>query len=235
VRQFNGGPSEIPRCRIFLCVRICRAAVNAHLHHILSVELWFGNLHTRSVFAGAPELPSLIPILCCLPISGAPDTRVTKEFRIFTNSSMLNNLQSIAQENCSHLLDSPETDSVQYITTHPGIDRLSKRYRVDLSYPETRLTYSRLTRRIQMSISSLRNEVQAHLKSTLLSRLMVSDLTPQAYSIHRPILTCSHSLLTCYPTPGMPLNCVSPLHIALEWFILLHSKHIFSFLNALNL
>jgi len=95
--------------------------------------------------------------------------------------------------------------------------------------------YSRLIQRIQPSISSLRNEVQAHLKSTLLSRLMVSDLTPHTYSIHRPILTSSHSLLTYDPTPGMPMNRVYPLRIALEPFILLHSKHIFSFLNALNL
>ena len=148
---------------------------------------------------------------------------------------MLNHCQSIAQENRSQLLDSPETDPVQYIANHPWIDRLSKRYRVDASYPETRLAYSRLTRWIQPSISSLRNEVQAHLISTLLSRLMVSDLTPHAYSIHRPILTRSHSLLTYDPTPGTPLNRVYPLRIALERFILLHSKHIFSILNALNL
>jgi len=64
---------------------------------------------------------------------------------------------------------------------------------------------------------------------------MVSDLTPHAYSNHRPILTCSHSLLTYDPTAGTSLNCVYPLYIALERFILLHSKHIFSFLNALNL
>jgi hypothetical protein len=48
---------------------------------------------------------------------------------------MLNHLQSIAQENRSQLIDSPETDLVQSIANHPGIERLSKRYRVDLSYP----------------------------------------------------------------------------------------------------
>jgi hypothetical protein len=181
------------------------------------------------------ELPSLIPILYCLSNWGAPDTRVTKEFGIFTKSSMLNNLQSIAQENRSQLLNSPETDPVQYIANHSGIERLSKRYWVDVSYPETQIAYSRLTQRIQPTISSFRNEVQAHLKSTLLSRLMVSNLTPHTYSIHRPILTHSHSLLTYDPTSGMPLTHVCPLRIALERFILLHSKHIFSFLNALNL
>ena len=235
MRQFNGEPSEIPCYRIFLCVRICPAAVTAHLHRILSMELWFRNLQTRSVFSGAPELPSLIPIPCCSSISDALDSRVTKEFGIFTESSMLNNSQSIAQGNRSQLLDFPETDPVQYISNHRGIDRLSKRYWVNVSYLETRLAYSSLTPRIQPSISSLRNEVQAHLKSTLLSRLMASDLTPHAYSIHRPILTSSHSLLTFDPTTGTPLNREYPLCIALERFILLHPKHIFSFLNALNL
>ena len=192
MRQFTGGPSEIPRYCIFLCVRICRAAVTAHLHHVLSVELWFRNLQTRSVFSGAPELPSLIPLPCWLSISGAPDTRVTKEFEIFTQLSMLNNLLSIAQENRSQRFDPPETDPIQYISNHPGIDRQSKRYRVDVSYSGTRLVYPRLTRSIQPNISSLRNEVQAHLKFTNLPRLMVSDLTPHTYSIHRPILTSSH-------------------------------------------
>jgi len=54
------------------------------------------------------------------------------------------------------------------ISNHPGIERLSKRYAVDVSYPESRLAYSRLTRSIQPSISSLRNEVQADLKDTML-------------------------------------------------------------------
>jgi hypothetical protein len=123
-----------------------------------------------------------------------------KEFRIFTESPMLNNLQLIAPGNRSPLLDSPETDPVQYISNHLGIERLCKRYRIDVSYPDTWLAYSRLTGRIQPSISSLRNEVQALLKSTLLSRLMVLDLIPHTYSIHWPILTNSHSLLTYDPT-----------------------------------
>ena len=97
------------------------------------------------MFSGAPELPSLIPIPCCLSISGAPDTRVTKQFEIFTESSMLNKLQLVAQENRSQLLDPPETDPVQYLSNHAGIDRQSKRYRVDVSYCETRLACCRLT------------------------------------------------------------------------------------------
>jgi len=128
----------------------------------------------------------------------------------------------MAQENRCQLLDAPETDPVQYISNHPWIERLSKEYRVDVSYPETRLACFRLTRRIQLSIFSLRNEVQAHLKSTLLSRLMVSDLTPHTYSIHRPILTSCYLSLTYNPTPGhdrtpgTPLYRGYPLRITLE-------------------
>ena len=70
---------------------------------------------------------------------------------------MLNNLQSIAKENHNQLLDFPETDPAQYISNHPEIERLSKRYPVDVLYPEMWLTYSQRTRRIQQSISSLSN------------------------------------------------------------------------------
>jgi hypothetical protein len=115
------------------------------------------------------------------------------------------------------------------------MDRPSDRYQVDVSYPETQLIYTKLARRILPSISSLSNEVQAHLIVTLQSRLMVSDLTPHAYSIHRPCLARSHSLSIWNPTPNTQQSHEYPLRIALERFILLHSNHIFSFLNALNL
>jgi hypothetical protein len=157
-----------------------------------------------------------------LSISGAPDTSVTIRFGIFTESSMLNNLQSIAQEHRCQLLDPPESDSVQYISNYPQIGRQSKRYQVDVSDPETQLRYFWLPRRIQMTVSSIRNEVQAHIKSTLLSRLIVSDDTPQAYSIHRPIWPTRYSLLIDDPTPGydptpcMLLNSVYALCITLE-------------------
>jgi hypothetical protein len=104
-----------------------------------------------------------------------------------------------------------------------------------MSYAETWLVYFTLTRSIQRSISSLRNEVHPHLNIPLLSRLMVSDLTPHVYSMHRAILTSYYSLLTDEPTRGIPPNSIYPVRITLELFILLHSKHIFSFLNALNL
>ena len=76
-----------------------------------------------------------------------------------------------------------------YFSNHPGIQRLSKQYPVNVSYPKTRLANSRLFRRIQPYISSPRNEVQAHLRSTLQSSVTVSDLTPHAYSIQRLIST----------------------------------------------
>jgi len=103
------------------------------------------------------------------------------------------------------------------ISNHPGIEKLSKRYRGDVSYPETQLAYSKLTRSIQPSISSLWHDVQAHLKDTILSSLMVSDWKPHACSIQRPNLKRRHSSLSYTPTPRR----------ASERFILLHSKHIF--------
>jgi hypothetical protein len=131
---------------------------------------------------GALEPPSVIQIIHFLSISGAPNTRIAKEFSIFGESTILINLLSIAQENCYQHLDSPGTDPAQYIMNHSGIERLSKRYQVDVSYYKTWLAYSRLTWRIQLSISLLRNKVQAHLRSTLLLRVMVSDLTQHTYS-----------------------------------------------------
>jgi len=70
---------------------------------------------------------------------------------------------------------------------------------------------------MQPSISSLWNEVQAHFNGTILSSMIVSDLTPHAYSIQRPNLASRHSLLSYAPTPRS----------FSERFILLHSKHIF--------
>jgi len=159
-------------------------------------------------------------------MSGALETRIVKEFGIFTESTRLNNSQSIAQENRYQHLDSPETDPAQYISNHPGIERLSKRYRVEVSYPEAQLAYSWLFRRIQPSIPSLRNDGQVHLRSTLLSSAMVSALTQHTCSIQRLISTIRHSSFTYHPTPGTPLHCVYPLRISFERFILL---------NALNL
>jgi len=102
---------------------------------------------------------------------------------------------------------------VQYISHHPGIERLSKRYRVDVSYPKSRLTYSRLTLRIQPSISSLSNEVQAHLGSTLLSSVIISDLTPHAYSIQRLISTMQALIIHIwYSSRHASELCIPTLH-----------------------
>ena len=181
------------------------------------MELWKWILRTGFQLPGAPEPPCGIQIIWFLSVAGAPDTRIAKEFGIFTESTTLNNLQSIAHEYRYQHLDSPETDPSQYISNHPGMERLSKQYRVDVSYPKTQLTYSKLTGRIQLSIPSLRNEVQAHLRSTLLSSVMVSDWTPRTYSIQHLISTCRHSLFTYDPTPGMPLNREYPLCITIEF------------------
>jgi len=163
--------------------------------------------------SGAPEPPCVIQIICFLSIAGAPDTRIGKEFGILTESIILSILQSIAHKNRYQHLTSPETDPSQYITYHPGIEMLSKRYQVDVSYPGTCLVYSRHTQRISPNISSLSNGIQAPLISTLLSSVIVSDLTPHAYSIQWLILTCRHSIFTYDLTPDTPLNREYPLCI----------------------
>jgi len=213
---------------VYSLVRISQSCSHCRSSSYIDlVELSDQNLLTRSVFSDASEPPSLISIIHRLSISGAPDTRVTKEFRIFSERTMLNNLQLIAQDNRYQLLDSPETDPVQYVSNQPGIAEMSKQHRVDVSYPETCLPYSSLARSIQPSLILLRNDVEAHIKGTTLSSLMVSDLTLNAYSIHLPILICRHSLFTCNLTPDTPLNSVYPLRITVEHFFLLHWKHIF--------
>ena len=151
---------------ISLCENLSSCSPCILSTYIICVELWFRNLQIRSVWSDVPKLPTLIRIICCLSIWSALDTGVPNESRILTESSVWNNLQSIAQENRCQLLDPPVTDPVQYISNHPWIERLSKRYRVDVLYRETWLAYFRLTRSIQSSISLPRNEVQAHLKST---------------------------------------------------------------------
>jgi len=196
-------------------------------YNIDCVELWYRNLQTGSEYPGELRPATLIQIICCFAILGTPDTEVTEVFGIFTESTMLNNSQSIAQENGCQLLNSPETHPAQYISNHPRIERLSKWYRVDVLYPKTQLAYSRLTWGIQPSFSLLRNEVQAHLRSTLLLSLKVSYLTLHGYSIQRPVLTSRPPSLSYHPMPGTPLNRAYPLCITLEQFISLHSKHIF--------
>jgi hypothetical protein len=166
--------------------------------------------------SGVSDSPWVIQIISFLLIAGTPDTRIAKDFWIFTESIMLNNLQSIAHENRYQHLDSSEAAPSQYISNNPGIERLAKQYRVDVSYHKTRLTYSRLTRSILPSIFSLSNEIQGHLRSTLLSSAMVSGSTLCAYSIQRLISKCRYSLFKYNPTPGTPLNREYPLCITFE-------------------
>ena len=109
------------------------------------MELWYLHQGTGLEFSSAPKPSCETPIIGYLSISGAPDTRIAKEFWIFTESTMLHNLQSIAKQDRNQLLDFPETDPAQYRSNHQEIGRVSKRYPVDESYPETRLMHSRLT------------------------------------------------------------------------------------------
>jgi len=184
--------------------------------YIVCVELQYRILWTGFQLSGAPEPQCLSQIICFLFIAGAPDTGIAKEFGIFTESITLNNFESIAHENRYQHLDYPETDPSQYITNRPGIKRVFKRYRVDVSYSKPQLTYSSIIWIIPLSISSLSNEIQLHLRSTLLSSVKVSDLTRHAYSFQRLISTCRQSLFTYDPTPGTPLNHEYPLCITIE-------------------
>jgi hypothetical protein len=234
VRQFNGQVSQILQCRIVHFVRICKSRSHCSLY-IAHVEL--RNLYqwTGFEFSGMTEPWCLIHIISYWTISGTPDTTIAQEFGIFSDSKMLNNLQRNAKENRNQLLDLSGTDWARYISNHRGIENLSKWYPVDISYPETWLAYFRHTWRLQLSISSLQNEIQAHLRSTLPSRLMVSDLSPHAYSFQHPILRSRHLSLTDNPTPDISLNRAYPLRITLQWFLLLLSKQISFYLNSLNL
>jgi len=170
VRQFIGRLCQIVTCHTFLFVSNWRSwsPISSSLY-IVHVELWYQILRMRFHSSGAPEPPCVIKIICLLSIAGIPNTRIAKEFRIFTDSIMPNNLQSIAHQNCYQHLDSPETDPSLYISKHRGMERPSKRYRVDVSYPRTQLAYSRLTWSTPPSIASLSNEIQEHLISTLQS------------------------------------------------------------------
>jgi hypothetical protein len=184
VCRINSWLGQFLRYRTFLFVSIWRSCghISSSLYTVC-VELWHWILRTGF------QLSGVIQSICFLSIAGALDTWIATQFEIFTESIMLNNLQSIAHENRYQHLDSAETDPSQYVSNHRGIERLSKQYRVDVSYPKSWLSYSRLTWRILPSMSLLSTKIQVHLWSTLLSSVMVSDLTPHAYSIQRLIST----------------------------------------------
>lgn len=95
-------------------------------------------------FSAASEPPIVIQLIWVFSISGTPDTRITKLFGIFTTSTMLNNVLSIAQEHCYQHLDSPAADSALYISDLQGIQTLSKQCQVDVLKPNRHLADSRL-------------------------------------------------------------------------------------------
>jgi len=160
VRRFNVRLSQILLCGIFLFVRICWSCRHCS-SYIVHEELWYLHLRTGFEFSGAPEPPWVTQTICYVSNSGALDTGIAKEFVTFTESTMMHHLQSIAKENRYQLLDFREPDPAQYISNHPGIERQSKRHWVDVSYPDAWLAYSRLTRRIRLSICWLSHEIQA--------------------------------------------------------------------------
>jgi len=225
VYQFNGRLGQIPQWHRFFPELICQSCSH-YSSYIPWVELWYLNQQTGFQFAGVPRPLRVNQTIRFLSIWGALDPRIAKQFGIFTESSILNNLQWIPQGNRYQHLDSTETDPALYICNYPGIERLFKRNQVGVSYPKIHLVYSWLTRSIQLSIVSISNEVQVHLRSTLLTSLMISHLTPHVYSIQRLVSTGRHSLFTYYPTSGKPLNCIYPLHITFEVFILLNASNL---------
>jgi hypothetical protein len=83
-------------------------------------------------------------------------------------------------------------------------------------YSKRWLAYCRHIRRILSYISPLTNKVPAHLRSTLMLRVMVSDLTQYTYSIQRLLSISRYSLFTYDPTAGAPLIRVYLLCITYE-------------------
>jgi len=190
--------------------------------YIVHVELWNQNLQTGFQISAAPESPSVIAMIWFLSISGAPDATIAKEFAIFTESIMLNNLQSIAQENSYQHLDSPETDTGQLISHHLRIERLSKRYRVDVSYPKTWLAHSRLTRRIQCSIPHSRMKFR-HTSDPLSCRVLWSQIWHHTHILFKGyfrhagthysyMIPLQARLWTVYTHSALPLNQWLPAH-----------------------
>ena len=217
MHQVNGRLGHILWCRTYLFLSFWRSCSNISTSsYIVRAELWYRILWTGFQLSDAPEPLFVIQRICFLSIADTTDTQIGQQFGILTDSIMVNCLQSIARENRYQHLESPETDPSQYISNHPGIERLSTRYRVDVFYPKTWHLYSRLNCRISPIISLLSNEIQAHLRSSLLSSVMVSDLTRHTYSIQWLILTCRHPLFTYDSTPDMPLNHEYPLYITFE-------------------
>jgi hypothetical protein len=88
VRRINQRLCQISQCHIYLVVRICWCCRRGS-SYIVCVEKWY--IHQRTGFesSGAPEPPHVIQMICCVSISGAPDTRIAKAFGIFTESTML--------------------------------------------------------------------------------------------------------------------------------------------------
>jgi hypothetical protein len=168
VHRFTGQLSQNPQCRIFLFVSICQSCDHLSIPlNVVQVQLGCLNLRMGFQLLAASEPPIGIQLIWVLLISGTPDTRIAKQFGIFTESTMLNHVPSITQAHCYQHLNSPGANSALYIANHEGIQTLSKHVHVDISKPDIHLANSRLIPRIQPRLFLLRHEVQAPRRSSL--------------------------------------------------------------------
>jgi len=137
------------RGAIYSLVKICQnCSHGSYLSSIVCLKLWYQKLLTVFEFSVVPECSTLIPMLPSLSILDTLGRRVTKAFRLFTDSTTLNTSHSTALENCSQLLNSAETDTALFITIYPRIETLPKQYRVDVLYPKMRPMYFQIYPRI---------------------------------------------------------------------------------------
>jgi len=69
---------------------------------MVGVEYTYFNLDTSFDVPCVPEPPRWTQTICDHNISGAPETRVMKEFRILHDSTLWNDLPSIALKHPDH-------------------------------------------------------------------------------------------------------------------------------------
>jgi hypothetical protein len=98
VRRFNGRLSQIARCYIFLFLKSYRSCSHSE-SYIFRMELRYRHQLTEFLFSDVSEPPCVIQLIGNLSISDVPDTRIAKEFGIFSESTLVKNFQSIAKEN----------------------------------------------------------------------------------------------------------------------------------------
>jgi hypothetical protein len=201
VRRINRRLSYISQCHIYLFVRICWCCRRGSLY-IVCVEKWY--LHQRTGFelSGAPEPPCVIQIICCVSISGAPDTRIAKAFGIFTESTMLIIYSQLQKRMAVNFLTFLR--QIQH-----SISLIIHGQKDSLSYIE--LMHCIL--RHSSHISCLSDEYSRVFPRTVMKFRHTSDLTPYAYStanFDQPPLIINmrshsrHASEPCIPTSHYP-------------------------------